>query len=1160
MFAGANKNAEMVALDPAKLRVNYFKGNDKAKWYSNIPTSLAVLYKSLYKNIDLKVYGIERQIEYDWIVKPGANPADIKVEYKNVKSTRIDKDGNVVIETKFGELIHQKPVAFQKRKAQSTLFHPAPSGHPSAATQNLASQYDHVDVAFKKIGKNTYGFTVGNYNKTRELIIDPIVLAYSTYLGGSGNNDIGHAIAVDNSNYVYVTGETDSTDFPTLDEYMGDPSDSNSDVFITKIDTNQPGVGSLIYSTYLGGDDDDVAWGIAVSGVNHAYITGHTDSTDFPLLGEYQGDQTGTDAFVAQVDTGQPGQAGLIYSTYLGGSGSAERGEGIAFAAGMIFVTGYTDSTDFPTVEPYQTDQPGIDAFVSKLDPTLGGAGLLYSTYLGGSGDDVGSGIAADGTINAYAYITGSTDSTDFPISPFTAPYQPASGGGSDAFVARVWTAPGANGGPFTLYYFTYLGGSGDDFGFGIALDEGLFDIFNTYVTGTTDSTNFPTMNSYQGHQGGDDAFLTKINPYVGGAPGLLYSTYLGGSGNDSGLGVAYEFPGTAFITGGTASTNFPTLDEYQADQTGEDAYVTKIDTILPGVAGLIYSTYLGGGGQDRSNGIAVRGGVAYVGGFTASSDFPTVDEYQSALAGGTYDAFVAKLTTSGSITVISPNGGEVWGPGTTQNIEWDAPGVGGAVGIGLYKDGSPVGVIVDAVEPDASPYVWTVGEYIGGTADPGSGYTVKVKDIGSSVSDTSDAPFTISELTLTAPNGFESWAAGSTKNITWNAPGMSGNMQITLWQSAALVGVIADGIDPAAGSYAWTVGNYIGGTAVPGAGFTIKIEETGSAISDESDDPFIISALGSIIVTSPNGGESWDPGTIQNITWTSTGVTTPLVIGLFKDGAGVGVIVDEYDPALGSYAWTVGEYIGGTAASGTGYTVKIKEKSSLVSDVSDAPFEILPGTLALASPNGGESWASGTLQNITWSAPGFSGTLYIGILKGGALLGVIAKNIDVTAGSYSWTVGQYIGGTAPVDSDYTIGIKLKGTGTKDISDAAFDITAGPPPITVLSPNGGEDWEIGPDQAITWTAPGATGLLRIFLLKDGVTLGTIANNVDPTSGSIPWRTGVHSNGTAAAGTGYKVKIKQKLVLVSDISDASFSLTNSPPSTDSSDETKGAGKE
>ncbi len=1002
MFAGANKNAEIVALDPAKLRVNYFKGNDRSKWQTNIPTSLAVLYKSLYKNIDLKVYGIERQIEYDWIVKPGANPADIKVEYKNVKSTRIDKDGNVVIETKFGELIHQKPVAFQKRKAQSTLFHPAPSGRPSAATQNLPSQYDHVDVAFKKTGKNTYGFTVGNYDKSRELIIDPVVLAYSTYLGGSGNNDIGHAIAVDNSNYVYVTGETNSTDFPTLDEYMGDPGDSNFDVFISKIDTNQPGTGSLVYSTYLGGDDDDVAYGIAVAGINDVFVTGYTNSTDFPLQGEYQGDQTGADAFVAQLNTSQPGGSGLIYSTYLGGSGSAERGEGIAFAAGMIFVTGSTDSTDFPTVEPYQTDQSGIDAFVSKLDPTLGGAGLLYSTYLGGSGDDLGAGIATDGV---YAYITGTTDSTDFPAPPFTpsylAPYQAAFGGGaSDAFVARVSTSPPPGSGWITLSYSTYLGGSGDDSGKGITLDIGLFDMFNAYVTGTTDSTNFPTLNPYQGHQGGDDAFLTKINTYVSGAPGLLYSTYLGGSGDDTGLGVAIEFPTTAFITGGTASTDFPTLDEYQADQTGEDAYVTKIDTILPGVAGLIYSTYLGGGGQDRSNGIAVRGSVAYVGGFTASSDFPTVDEYQSALAGGTYDAFVAKLTTSGSITVISPNGGENWGPGTTQNIEWDAPGVGGAVGIGLYKDGSPVGVIVDAVEPDASPYVWTVGEYIGGTAGPGTGYTVKVKEIGSTVSDTSDGPFSISELTLTSPNGFESWAAGSTQNITWNAPGMSGNMQITLWQSASLVGVIADGIDPAAGSYAWTVGEYIGGTAVPGVGFTVKIEETGSAISDESDDPFIISTLGSITVTSPNGGESWGPGAIQNITWTSAGVTTPLVIGLFKDGIGVGVIVDEYDPALGSYAWTVGEYIGGTAAPGTGYTIKIKEKGSTIFDASDAPFKILPGTLALTSPNGGESWPAGTLQNITWSAPGFSGTLYIGILKNGALRRVIEQTRDVTAGS----------------------------------------------------------------------------------------------------------------------------------------------------------------
>ena len=231
---------------------------------------------------------------------------------------------------------------------------------------------------------------------------------------------------------------------------------------------------------------------------------------------------------------------------------------------------------------------------------------------------------------------------------------------------------------------------------FNIALD----DFFIAHITGYTGSTNFPTLNQYQTHQGGLDAFVTKINTLIGGAPGLLYSTYVGGSGSDFGYGISYDFPSYVFITGITMSTNFPTLNEYQADQSGDDAFVTKLDTAQSGAAGLTYSTYLGGAGVDHGMGIATRGHVAYVTGITYSTDFPTENEYQSSLAGGS-DAFVAKLI-SGSITVITPNGGEEWGPGSTQNIEWEAVGLGGAVSISLFKDGSPVGVIVDAVEAAA--------------------------------------------------------------------------------------------------------------------------------------------------------------------------------------------------------------------------------------------------------------------------------------------------------------------------------------------------------------------------------------------------------------------------------------------------------------------------
>ena len=207
MFIGANKNPEMVPVDETKLRVNYFKGNDPAKWHCDVPTSQAVLYKGLYKNIELKVYGVEKQIEYDWIVKPGGNPGDIRFEYKNVKGTRIDKDGNLLIETDFGELMHKSPVSYQeigraqgaRRRAQSEVV--------GAGLRACPKERRDVNVTFKKIGKNTYGFEVSEYDKSQELIIDPVVLVYSTYLGGS-DEDWGMGIAVDNNGYAYVTGTT----------------------------------------------------------------------------------------------------------------------------------------------------------------------------------------------------------------------------------------------------------------------------------------------------------------------------------------------------------------------------------------------------------------------------------------------------------------------------------------------------------------------------------------------------------------------------------------------------------------------------------------------------------------------------------------------------------------------------------------------------------------------------------------------------------------------------------------------------------------------------------------------------------------------------------------------------------------------------------------
>ena len=388
---------------------------------------------------------------------------------------------------------------------------------------------------------------------------------------------------------------------------------------------------ALIYSTYLGGSGNDWGDGITVDGAGSAYITGYTTSTNFPTQSAYQATLQGgrQNVFVTKLS---PAGNALVYSTYLGGNGN-DYGQGIAVDwAGSAYVTGYTSSTNFPTQSPYQPTLRGSqNAFVTKLTPA--GSALAYSTYLGGSSWDLGYGIAVDGA--GSAYVTGRAASTNFPTqSAYQATYQ----GLSDAFVTKLTPAGNA------LVYSTYLGGSDADEGYGIAVDGAG----SAYVTGGTCSANFPTQSPYQatnqtiGFAG--NAFVTKLTP-AGNA--LSYSTYLGGSAYDVGRGIAVDGSGSAYVTGFAQSTNFPTQSAYQAtNQGGQDALVTKLS---PAGNTLIYSTYLGGSGYDQSNAIAVDGaGSAYVTGYTESTNFPTQSPYQATLQAG-QSAFVTKLTLAGS-------------------------------------------------------------------------------------------------------------------------------------------------------------------------------------------------------------------------------------------------------------------------------------------------------------------------------------------------------------------------------------------------------------------------------------------------------------------------------------------------------------------------------
>jgi uncharacterized protein (TIGR03437 family) len=533
-LAGADTPKRAVGLEKLPGVSNYFLGKDPTKWRTDVPHYARIQYEGVYPGIDLVWYGNQRRLEYDFVVAPGADPNQIQVAYEGVESLSVDAGGDLVLRTALGEVRQLRPRVYQ----------------------DIGEKRVEVGARYSMLARNRVSFELARYDRKRELRIDPVVLGYSTYLGGVAP-DWGNAIAVDGAGSAYVTGSTQSTDFPTQSAYQATIYHWGQwDVFVTKL---TPAGNALVYSTYLGGRDTDYGYGIAVDAAGSAYVMGHTKSIDFPTQSAYQAAFQGGayDAFVTKLTAA--GNA-LGYSTYLGGSGD-EQGSGIAVdGAGSAYVTGWTGSANFPTQSPYQATRQGPkDAFVTKL--TTAGNALVYSTHLGGSGDEWGYGIAVDGA--GSAYVTGYTSSINFPT---LSPYQAKNQGNIDAFVTKLTPIGNAP------VYSTYLGGSGLDMGAGIAVDG----TGSAYVTGSTQSADFPTQSPYQATYGENaDAFATKLAP-AGNA--LVYSTYLGGSASDTGYGIAVDAVASAYVTGTTASANFPTQSPYQAAFRGlYDAFVTKI-------------------------------------------------------------------------------------------------------------------------------------------------------------------------------------------------------------------------------------------------------------------------------------------------------------------------------------------------------------------------------------------------------------------------------------------------------------------------------------------------------------------------------------------------------------------------------------------------------
>jgi hypothetical protein len=578
---------------------NYLIGNDPTRHATYVRRYKEAWVKGVYAGIDMRYYLEGGRLRYDWVVHPGGEPSQIVFGLEGSEKTYIDSEGRLVFTTRFGEVKLAELRVYQGDREIGGRFVERPGG---------------------------WGIEVGSYDPTQPLLIDPLV--YSTYIGGNSDEE-GRAIAVDGSGNAYVTGYTYSTNYDvTPGAFQTNGGGSYRDVFVTKL--NATGT-ALVYSTYIGGSGHDDGYAIAVDGSGNAYVTGYTSSTNYDVTaGAFQTTNGGgADVFVTKLNA--RGTA-LVYSTYIGGN-SGEEGRGIAVdGSGYAYVTGYTESTNYDvTPGAFQTTNGGgRDVFVTKLNAA--GTALVYSTYIGGSGDEVGLAIAVDGS--GYAYVTGYTYSTNYDVTPgaFQTTNESVSGW-QDVFVTKL-NATGT-----ALVYSTYIGGIWDDYGTAIAVDGSG----NAYVTGATGSPDYDvTPGAFQTtNGGGTDVFVTKLNAT---GTALVYSTYIGGSDIDECNAIAVDGSGNAYVTGFTNSPNYDvTPGAFQTTKEGGwDVFVTKLNAT--GTT-LVYSTYIGGSGDEWGWAIAVDGsGNAYVTGWTYSTDYDVTPGAFQTTKGGWDDVFVTKV------------------------------------------------------------------------------------------------------------------------------------------------------------------------------------------------------------------------------------------------------------------------------------------------------------------------------------------------------------------------------------------------------------------------------------------------------------------------------------------------------------------------------------
>jgi hypothetical protein len=685
---GANPNPQISGADRLPTRVNYFIGNDPKKWHTDVLSYGRVKYAGVYPGVDLVFYGNQQRLEYDFVVAPGADPRAIALKVAGARKMRINSHGDLVLSVPRGEVELQKPVVYQ----------------------NVKGERREIFGGYAIDRNRRVTFAVDSYDRSEPLILDP-VLNYSTYLGGSAG-DLGFAIAVDGTGNAFIAGETFSADFPhpagTLGGVSAAPSPNNGASFVAELN---PAGTQLLYSTYLAGTNSnqfESANGIAVDSGGKVYVTGGTFASNFPMPTTPNGFKSGTNtgaltngtSYIAKLDPAVNGTGSLLYSSYIGGTNGTglfggDFGQAIAVDAnGIAYVVGYTDSTasttnppplaNFPIVNGFQTtlNSTNGNAFLAKIDTTKSGsASLIYSTYVGGAGVHAGPlppllqfgeeafGVAIDA--NGNAYLAGVTTSTDFPT--FGNAYQPnppPSNTQGTGFVTRIDTTQI---GAASKIYSTYLGGAIFDEALAIALGPSNV----AYVTGTTNSNNFPVapkpgaFDTTGPAAGTGKAFVSLIDTTLAAVPSLKYSTFLGGTGGDTGFGIRADAQGNAYVAGTTSSMDFPKVSGVGGFEAAYPpgapsvGFISKLNPGGNGAADLGYSTYFGGSGSttngDHIFAIAIdtsNPANAYVTGqtYSTAATFPVFPKtaptaFQTTL-NGTSDAFVAKLTPIATLAV----------------------------------------------------------------------------------------------------------------------------------------------------------------------------------------------------------------------------------------------------------------------------------------------------------------------------------------------------------------------------------------------------------------------------------------------------------------------------------------------------------------------------